>query len=172
LEGAAQQIDTLHDQRFLAKFAQAPALATSTGSVAASSYAWFNNIGLSTPIPIIRNIELQFLLARAYLGTGNYAKAASIVDNVRTVVGGLPSGLPLAATDYEHVRDFLMKEMIPSLMGDGTGDQITTIRDYGLILQDLTTWDATKTGDFHTSQLNIPEAERTQRNNNFAPVCQ
>jgi len=168
LEGAAQQIDTLNDQRFLAKFAQAPALPTNVLGVA-SSYVMVNNIGLSTPIPIIRNLELQFLLARAYLGIGSYAKAASIVDNVRTVVGGLPSALPLATTDYVHVRDFLMKEMIPSLMGDNTGDQIAADRDYGLLLQDLTTWG---TSDHHTSQENIPQPERTARNNNFAPVCQ
>lgn len=168
LEGAVQQIDTLHDQRFLAKFAQAPALPTNVTGVA-SSYRYVNNIGLSTPIPIVRNIELQFLLARAYLGIGSYAKAASIVDNVRTVVGGLPSALPLAATDYVHVRDFLMREMIPSLMGDNTGDQIAAIRDYGLIFRDLTTWgDA----DLHTSQENIPQPERTARSNNYAPVCQ
>jgi len=171
LEGTAQQIDTLHDQRFLAKFAQAPARPTSTGGSVASSYAYLNNISASTPVPITRNIQLQFLLARAYLGIGSYARAASIVDNVRTVVGGLPTALPLAATDYVHVRDFLVKEMIPSLMSDATGDQIASIRDYGLIMQDLTTWEGTTTGDFHTSQENIPEPERTARNNNFAPVC-
>jgi hypothetical protein len=174
LEGAAQQIDTLHDQRFLAKFAQAPALPTSTGGSTASSYAYLNNIGLSTPIPIIRNVQLQFLLARAYLGIGSYAKAASIVDNVRTVVGGLPTALPLAATDYVHVRDFLMKEMIPSLMDDATGDQIAGVRDYGLIMQDLTTWESVPGfgTDYHTSQENIPQNERAARNNNYAPVCQ
>ncbi len=168
LESAAQQIDTLNDQRFLAKFAQAPSLPTNVPGLA-SSYRYVNNIGLSTPIPIIRNIELQFLLARAYLGTGSYAQAALIVDNVRTVVGGLPSALPLAATDYVHTRDFLMKEMIPSLMGDNTGDQIVAERDYGLLLQDLTTWGAS---DHHTSQLNIPQPERTARNNHYAPVCE
>ena len=102
------------------------------------------------------------------------AKAASIVDNVRTVVGGLPSALPLPATDYVHVRDFLMKEMIPSLMGDATGDQIVAIRDYGMIMQDLTTWE-NQPGfgtDYHTSQENIPQPERAARNNNYAPVCQ
>jgi len=61
-----------------------------------------------------------------------------------------------------------MREMLPSLMEDGTGDQITAIRDYGLILQDLTTWGAK---DFHASMLNIPAIERQQRNNNFAAVC-
>jgi hypothetical protein len=173
LEGAAQQIDTLHDARFLAKFAPAPALATSTGGSTASSYVYLNNIGLSTPIPIIRNVQLQFLLARAYLGIGSYAKAASIVDNVRTVVGGLPTALPLAATDYVHVRDFLMKEMIPSLMDDATGDQIAGVRDYGLIMQDLTTWESVPGfgTDYHTSQENIPQNERAARNNNYAPVC-
>jgi hypothetical protein len=176
LEGAVQQIDTLHDQRFLAKFAQpvTPASQTgATGTIIASSYAYINNIGLSTPMPIIRNLELQFLLARAYLGIGSYAKAAAIVDNVRTVVGGLPSGLPLAATDYVHVRDFLMKEMIPSLIGDVSAEQIAAIRDYGLILVDLTTWENVPGygTDYHTSQENIPAIERQQRNNNYAPVC-
>jgi len=38
-------------------------------------------------------------------------------------------------------------------------------------MQDLTTWEGTTSGDFHTSQENIPEPERTARNNNFAPVC-
>ncbi len=169
LEGAAQQIDTLHDQRFLAKFAKAPAAPTSTGASAASSYAYLNNIDLSTPIPMVRNIELQFLLARAYLGTGQLLKAAQTVDAVRTTVGGLASGLGgVNASSYTSVRDFLMREMLPSLMEDGTGDQIVAIRDYGLIMQDLTTWGAS---DFHTSMLNIPAPEREQRNNNFAAVC-
>jgi hypothetical protein len=169
LEGAAQQIDTLHDQRFLAKFAIAPGPPTSPGSSAASSYVYLNNIGLSTPIPIVRNLELQFLLARAYLGTGQLLKAAQAVDAVRTTVGGLASGLAGVNTaSYTSVRDFLMREMLPTLMQDATGDQIVAIRDYGLLMQDLTTWGAS---DFHTSMLNIPTVERTQRNNNFAAVC-
>jgi hypothetical protein len=179
LEEAAQQIDTLHDQRFLAKYSQAPAQPTSPGSEIASSYSYFS-LTLSTPIPIIRNVELQFLLARAYLGLGQYAKAAQIVDNVRTVVGGLPSALPLAANDYIHTRDFLMREMIPSLMGDDTADQIAAIRDMGLIMPDLSLWATTPIQgtnpvqyytDYHTSQENIPAIERQQRNNNYAPVC-
>ena len=169
LEGAAKQIDTLNDQRFLAKFAIASSAPTSAGANAASRYAYLNNIGLSTPVPMVRNIELQFLLARAYLGTGQLLKAAQTVDAVRTTVGGLASGLGgVNTSSYTSVRDFLMREMLPSLMEDGTGDQITAIRDYGLIMQDLTTWGA---GDFHTSMLNIPATEREQRNNNFAAVC-
>ena len=169
LEGAAKQIDTLHDQRFLAKFAVAPALPTSPGSALASSYSYLNNIGLSTPTPVVRNVELQFLLARAYLGTGQLTKAAQTVDAVRTAVGGLASGLPAVnTTSYTSVRDFLMHEMLPSLLEDGTGDQIVAIRDFGLLMQDLTSWGA---ADFHTSIMNIPQVERTQRNNNFAPVC-
>jgi hypothetical protein len=169
LEGAAQQIDTLHDQRFLSKFAVAPGAPTSAGASMASTYAYLNNIGLSTPMPMIRNVQLQFLLARAYLGTGQLAKAAQTVDAVRTTVGGLASGLGgVNTSSYTSVRDFLMREMLPSLMEDGTGDQIAAIRDYGLILQDLTTWGAK---DFHTSMLPIPALEREQRNNNFAAVC-
>jgi len=169
LERAAKQIDTLNDLRFLAKFGIAPALPTSPGASLASSYSYLNNIGLSTPTPIVRNIELQFLLARAYLGTGQLVQAAQTVNAVRTTVGGLASGLPGVNTaSYPSVRDFLMQEMLPSLMQDGTGDQIVAVRDYGLVTQDLTTWGS---GDFHTSVMNIPQVERTQRNNNFAPVC-
>ncbi len=176
LEQAAKQIDTLNDQRFLAKFAQAPSLPTSEGAIAASSYAYFNNIGLSTPMVLVRNVELQFLLAQAYLGTGQLTKAAQTVDAVRTIVGGLPSGLGTVNTSsYTSVRDFLMKEMIPSLMNDGTGEQIAAIRDYGLIMQDLNTWTLLKAQgfgtDYHTSVENIPAIERQQRSNNFAPVC-
>jgi hypothetical protein len=177
-EQAAQQIDTLNDLRFIAKYATAPAEPTSQGASAASSYAWFNNISLSTPIPIVRNVELQFLLARAYLGTGQYAKAAQIVDNVRTAVGGLTTALPLPATDYVHTRDFLLKEMLPSLMGDATGDQIAAIRDYGLIAQDIDLWTHVQIPgtsqyykDYLTSEENIPSIEQQQRNGNFAPVC-
>jgi hypothetical protein len=109
------------------------------------------------------------LLARAYLGTNQLAKAAQTVDAVRTTVGGLASGLGgVNTTSYPSVRDFLMREMLPTLMEDGTGDQIIAIRDYGLVLQDLTTWGAS---DFHTSMLNIPSVERQQRNNQFAAVC-
>jgi hypothetical protein len=194
LESAVRQIDTANDKRFIAKFAVAPGLPTSSGSQIASSMAWLNNLGLSTPIPILRNLQLQFLIARAYLGLGNTAKAAQMVDAIRTTVGGLPSALSgpyslvhvdsvdangnvtktdtvtyiVNTSDYVSVRDFLMREMLPTLIGDATGDQIVAIRDYGLIMQDLTTWGS---ADYHTSVMNIPATERTQRNNNYAPVC-
>jgi hypothetical protein len=61
-----------------------------------------------------------------------------------------------------------MTEMRPSLMMDGTGDQIAAIRDYGLIMQDLTTWG---TADQHTTMENIPVVERSARNNHIAAVC-
>ncbi len=166
-----QQIDSLHDQRFLAKFSPAGGQPQSPGSSAASTWNLnANTTTITSPFPIVRNVELQFLLARAYLGTNQLALAAQTVDNVRTVVGGLASGLGSVNTsDYVSVRDFLMREMIPSLMYEGMADQIAAIRDYGLILQDLTTWGAS---DFHTSMANIPIVERQQRNNNIAPVCQ
>lgn len=169
MEGAAKQIDTLHDQRFLAKFVVAPALPTSAGASSASSWVFTNNLGPSTPEPITRNLHLQFLLARAYLGTGQLAKAAQVVDNVRTTVGGLASGLSAVNTsDYVSVRDFLMKEMLPTLIKDGEGEQIVSIRDYGLIMQDLETW---APHDYHTSMENIPAVERQQRNEHYQAVC-
>jgi len=170
LELAVSQIDSLHDQRFLAVFSPAGSQPTSEGASTASSYSMnLSNIGTNTPITITRNVQLQFLLARAYLGTGQTAKAATIVDNVRTSVGGLASGLGSVNTgDYVSVRDFLMRELRPSLIMDGTGDMVAAIRDYGLIMVDLTTWGAK---DQHTTMENIPAVERQQRNNNFAAVC-
>jgi hypothetical protein len=177
LEGAVQQIDTLHDQRFLAKFAPASSQPTSAGALLASSYVMTANLSPSTPQEITRNLELQFLLARAYLGTGQFVKAAQTVDAVRTIVGGLASGLPSVNTsDYVSVRDFLMREMLPTLIKDGQGEQIDAVRDYGLIMQDLTSWEFVPKSDgggtdYHTSMENIPAIERQQRHNNYLPVC-
>lgn len=169
LETSTQQIDTINDKRFTTKFAVATALPTSPGASASSSYAMnLANINIASPIPIVRNVELNFLLARAYLGTGQLLLAAQTVDAVRTTVGGLPSALPLTTMDYPHVRDFLLKEQLPSLMMDGTGDQIAAIRDYGVVMQHLTTWGS---ADQHTSMENIPIIERQARNNNFKAVC-
>jgi hypothetical protein len=166
LEGAVQQIDSLHDLRFQSKFI----LATGPGSPGSNWSLNATNFTFGSPLPIIRNVELQFLLARAYLGTNQLLLAAQTVDNVRTNVGGLASGLAGVNTaDYVSVRDFMMREMIPSLMFDGTGEQIAAVRDYGLIMQDLTTWGA---ADFHTSMENIPIVEIQQRNGNFKTVCQ
>ena len=169
LQGALAQIDT-SDLRFKTKFAAAPAKPQSPGSAVATIYALnLNNITINSPIPIVRNLELQFLLARAYLGTNQLAKAATTVDAVRTTVGGLPSGLAgVNVTSYPSVRDFLMREQLVSLVFDGEGDQIAAIRDLGLISVDLTTWGA---GDFQSSMENIPVVERQQRSNHFAPVC-
>jgi hypothetical protein len=199
LEGAARQMDTAADARLLAKFVVAPALPTSVGSNSASSMAYLTNIGLSTPMPIVRNLELQFVLAEAYLGTGQLAKAAQTVDNVRTAVGLEPSALTAPVvlihvdsvvgkttytdtttytvdqTSYASVRDFLIREMRPTLIDDGTDDEIAAIRDLGMITTDLTTWETLQSSsnhvDFHTSMENIPAVERQQRNNNFLPVC-
>ncbi len=170
LETTAKQVDTLNDQRWLAKFAKNKALPTSPGFEVSSSYSMnLANISIGSPMVLIRNVELQFLLARAYLGTGQLLLAAQTVDAVRTTVGGLPSGLAVVTTtSATSVRDFLMKEQLVSLLMDGTADQISSIRDYGLIMQDLTTWG---TKDFHTSMENIPAVERQERNNNFAATC-
>ena len=185
LELAVSQIDSVHDQRFLAMFAPAAAQPTSEGASTASSYSMnLSNISTNTPITITRNVQLQFLLARAYLGTNQLLKAAQTVDGVRTTVGGLRTGfIPdtaisadkkdttifvLDPTSYTSVRDFLMRELRPSVIMDGTGEMVVAIRDYGLIVTDLTTWGAK---DQHTTMENIPAVERQQRNNNFAAVC-
>ncbi|HZS58093.1 MAG TPA: hypothetical protein VFA43_02410 [Gemmatimonadaceae bacterium] len=171
LQSAANQIDTLNDQRFLAKFgATGTPNNTLVGYQYASDFTYAKNISASTPMPIVRNLELQFILARAYLGLGNYALASQTVDAVRVAVGGLPSGLTAAnQSQYVAARDFLMREMLPTLMLDGTGDQIVALRDYGIAAQNDSTWGS---ADTHTSTLNIPQTESDGRSGNIACVNQ
>jgi len=173
LKQAAIQIDTINDARFVAKFAAQGANAIPTGLPGggnASDYTYTNNIAVDTPLPIVRNVELQFLLARAYLGLGNYLKAAQLVDAVRTTVGGLPSGLgSVNVASYTSVRDFLIREQLPSLAFDGTGDQIVALRDMALAAQNDTTFGAS---DTKSSALQIPITEANGRNGSIACVNQ
>jgi hypothetical protein len=173
LQQAASQIDTVHDARFLAKFAaqgKKNLPSTLPGGQFASDFTYSNNIGVDTPLPIVRNVELQFLLARAYLGLGNYLKAAQIVDAVRTNVGGLASGLPgVNVASYTSVRDFLVREQLPSLAFDGTGDQIVTLRDLSLAAANDITWGA---ADTKSAALHIPVTESDGRNGSTACVNQ
>jgi hypothetical protein len=168
LQDAVAQIDTT-DKRFLAKFAEAGGTPSSSGGSAASHWSYQNNISPSTPIPIVRNLELQFVLAQAYLGLGQYTNAINTINAVRVNVGGLADTSASVSPTYTGVRDFLLHEQRPTLIMDGTGDRDIALREYGLVTEADTTWIATK--DYQTSMQNIPLNEANARGGNITPVC-
>lgn len=171
LQDAAAQIDTVHDRRFLAKFVRAAGFPTSAGSAASSDWVTNSNtvFTIASPIPIVRNLELQFILAQAYLGLGQYTNAITIINGVRTEVGGLADTSASVSATYTGVRDFLLHEQRPTLIMDGTGDRTIALREYGLVTQADTTWIATK--DYQTSMQNIPLNELNARGGNITPQC-
>jgi hypothetical protein len=178
LLGAAAQIDTAHDQRFLVKFGHGtiPTTSYNGGQVPADSLGshWQYGaggqpatFGLSGVIPIVRNVQLHLLHAEALIGLGQYAQAITIINTVRTAAGGLTA--QAVSADYPDARDFLLRELMVSLLSE-TGDHLIAIRNFGLTTELLTTWN-TFGGDLHSAALPIPIAEASARNNNITPVC-
>jgi hypothetical protein len=179
---ALAQFDT-SDARFQAKFkmtADGQPSATEVSykrpdGVVLGSPWFYKDLSGSAPVVIVRNIELQFLLAQAQLGLGQPAAAAATVDKVRTVVGGLSSGLgSVNVADFASVRDFLLAEQRVSLIGEGTGDHNIAMREYGLVKSTYTDWNTTDspTADFQSSVLPLPSAESDARNGAVACVNQ
>jgi starch-binding outer membrane protein, SusD/RagB family len=178
LLGAAAQIDTLHDLRFLVKFGRGtlPTTSYDGGAVPASALGsdWQygagtqpDAFGLSGVLPIVRNVQLHLLRAEALIGLGEYSQAITIINTVRTGAGGLAA--EAVAADYTDARDFLLQELLVSLLSE-SGDHLIAIRNYGLTTELLTTWNPYG-GDLHTAALPIPLAEASARNNDITPVC-
>jgi len=177
---AMAEIDTT-DLRFVAKFGDNGTGPTSVGADIASTWHYVNNISGSEPIPLVRNVELQFLLARAHLGLGDFATAIGLANGVRTNVGGLPAAT--VAADYVHARNFILTEQRVSTMTEGLGDRLMALRDLNMIKARDTTWSSSVgpdhnasvvaggTTDKLTSVIAIPQGESDARNGNIAPQC-
>ena len=180
---ALNDIDTL-DNRFTAKYADAGAAngPTSPGAPIASFFHYVNNMSGSTPLPIIRNVELQLLLAEAEISRQQYAPAIAVLRQLRTAVGGLADTVVNA--DYVSARNFFLREQRVSLLSDGEGDRVVTLRNWNLVLARDTTWSSTGFGhdtsaihqrpgvsDHHTSIIPIPLGESDARGGKIAPVC-
>ena len=176
---ALNDIDTT-DLRFTAKFGPG-AGPTSVGADIGSTWHYINNISGSEPIPLVRNVELQFLLARAHLGLGDFATAIALANGVRTNVGGLPAAS--VSADYVDARNFILAEQRVSTMSEALGDRLDALRDLNLIKARDTTWSATGgpdgaaahlagvSKDFQTSVVAIPQGENDARSGNIAPQC-
>lgn len=182
LYDALADIDTT-DNRFVAKYGDAgPGNGpTSPGFPIATTWHYVNNMSGTEPLPIIRNVELQLLLAEAQIATGQYGAAITVLNNLRHNVGGLP--METVAADYIDARNFFLREQRVSLLTDGEGDRVMTLRDWNLVVARDTTWVA-RNGpdytavqqrgtvvDYHTSIIPIPLGESDARSGNIAPVC-
>jgi hypothetical protein len=165
LLGALNSVDTL-ETAWVAKFADGGAPPTALpGGTAASGWTFTgpDAYGPSSPVPIFRNLELQFWIAAAQIGLGQTANAVATIQNVRTAVGGVGAA-PVGPT-VEDAQLFIIDEARANLAFDGTGDTMLLIRFFGLVPDLLTTW---APNDFETSMENIPLPENQARGGNIA----
>jgi starch-binding outer membrane protein, SusD/RagB family len=116
------------------------------------------------PVPIVRNEELVLIDAAIQLGLGNTAQAVILVNNVRAAAGAAP----VAPAGYPAVRDQILHEFRLSNLLEPGEDRTIMIRNYGVVMQNLTTWG---TGDTHASVLPIPIGENSARGGNITPTC-
>ncbi len=160
-------VDTAHDLRWKAKFVvntnpvQQQAYAVTSSNFIVDFYP-----SVASPIPIIRNEELVLLRAQVRLALGDYPGAWTLINAVRTTVGGL-AALPVS-TDFVTTRDALLSEQrISTVLEDGA-DRMISIRMYGLAAVRDTTWGAS---DTHATLLPVPTNEANARHGNVTPAC-
>jgi starch-binding outer membrane protein, SusD/RagB family len=177
-------VDTLHDLRWINKFAADPnavQVAAYAGVSSAKNYVPYSSV--SAPIPIIRAEELALVRAQIQLALGNYATAIGLINQVHMQAGGYSTPLSIAAT-YTAVRDSLMAEQRISTVFEMSGDRMIALRMYNLAAVEDTTWQATGPGpdavvdaanghptDYHTTVTPIPVPEYTQRGGSWTLSC-
>jgi hypothetical protein len=188
-------VDTAHDLRFKAKFVHNPnpvqqqlynpiALTTvfdaAIGHDTTYSYLYYMYPNTNSPIPILRAEGLTLIAAQIQMGLGNFAKALALVNQVRTIVGGLAPLPASVATSYTTMRDALMKEQRVSMAWESSADRTIAIRMYGLAAVADTTWGTTgkanedpnvNTGDTHVTMEPIPATELNGRGGTFSTTC-
>jgi starch-binding outer membrane protein, SusD/RagB family len=162
--------DTINDLRWKTKFAVNPHPVQQPGYAAAASPYIYNYY--PTPnsfIPIVRNEELVLVRAMIQIGLGNYALAGTLINNVRTAVGGLPAAV--IAPTYTATRDALLHEQQISTAFESSGDRMIAIRMYGVAPQQDVTWQGSGKTDLFTTSSPIPFAETAARGGSFNKTC-
>ena len=162
--------DTVNDLRWKAKFLLNPApVQEQAYSFVASKYIYGMYPSPASPIPIVRNETLVLVRAQIRLGLGDLAGASTLLNDVRTQVGGLAAVSP---SGYVAVRDALLREQQISTLMEGGADRVIALRMYGLETVADTTWTHTQYApDLHTTIEPIPEAELIGRGGTFTTAC-
>jgi hypothetical protein len=173
--GPNSPVDTT-DLRWTAKFVDRfPFVPGSANPQLSSSWNYSNNLAGNTPLPIIRNVELQFIMARTQLGLGDLAGAVATINNVRTGVGHVAALTPTMTPS--GVASFIVTEARKTFIAEGTGEDIMPTRDYGLFSTYMITANfpafsgSAGSVDTQASLLPIPIEESSPRNGDITPVC-
>jgi hypothetical protein len=148
--------DTLHDLRWLGKFASNSAVIQQP---------------VYSPMPIIRDESLTLIRAQIQIGLGNLATAMTYINDVRTNAGGEPAA---TASGYVAVRDALLKEQQISTILEGSSDRAIALRMYKIEAQEDTTWEVVHlqgVTDQHTTVIPIPVAVQSAHGGAFTFTC-
>jgi hypothetical protein len=158
------------DLRFKAKFIPIPAqylpVQQASYNTIASTYFYDMYGSPGSYIPIVRNEELTLVRAEIQLGLGNYGAAQTLINDVRTQVGGL-AALTIP-NDYIDTRNALLHEQQISTAIEAGGDRTIAIRMYGLAAVVDTSWG---TSDQHTTIDPIPFQEVSGRGGAWSTTC-
>lgn len=126
----------------------------------------------SSPMPMIRNEELNLIEAQIRLGMNDIPGAVNAINAVRTNVGGLKA-ISASGQTYFTIRNQILHELRASTLGEPNGDRVSAIRNYGMPSVADTTWDhvAKQGPDLHTTVEPFPVTDVATRNGNTAYTC-
>jgi hypothetical protein len=126
----------------------------------------------TSPMPMIRNEELNLFEAQIRLGLNDIPGAVNAINAVRQNVAGL-APISAAGQTYFTLRNQILHELRASTMGEPNGDRMAAIRDYGMQVIADTTWDhvSQQGPDTHATLEPFPLADITARGGNTAYVC-
>lgn len=177
--------DTINDLRWKAKAKLNPAYNGTNWPVQQASYSQAHAPGSPTvasvyipamypnpgsPLPIIRSETMTLTEAMIRLGLGDAAGAMSLVNDVRTEVGGLAA---LSLTTPTDIQNQIMKEQEISTFAEAGADRLISIQVYGVAAQADTTWEHVPgyMKDQHTTMFPITSEELTGRGGSWSPSC-
>jgi starch-binding outer membrane protein, SusD/RagB family len=171
LQEVANVQDTLHDLRWLAKLALNPhAVQQQSYNFVASRWIYGMYPSPSTPLPIIRSETMTLTEAEIRIGLGDYAGAMTLINDVRTEVGGEPPNA--AAPTYASAVAALLHELQMSTLWEGGADRVIAIRNFGLEVVDDTTWNGTTFNpDQHTTIDPVDAGEQSGRSGTWTTTC-
>lgn len=164
--------DTVNDLRWKAKFQLNPnAVQQQSYNSVASKYIYGMYDTPGAPIPIIRDETLVLVEAQIQIGLGNLAQAMTLINAVRTQVGG-PAVKPDTGTSYVGVRNALLREQQISTTLEGGADRVIALRMYNIEAQFDTTWiHTTYKTDFHTTVEPADANEIAARGGSLTLTC-